>query len=171
MSKAQKASPRKSPRLRKPPKTTFKPGNELWKRRKTHGAPPIFETGEDLWNAALGYFQWNAENPIKEVKVFHHRGRITEHTVDKVRVMTLGALFIYLDIHQSTWKAWRTNPRLAHTVAKIESIIRTHKIEAAAADLVNGAFIARLMGLKDPEEQGGGGSTVVVLPPKDSIDD
>ena len=36
----------------------FQKGNKFWLARSSHGRNPIFESPDELWNAACEYFEW-----------------------------------------------------------------------------------------------------------------
>ncbi|KKL52832.1 hypothetical protein LCGC14_2281560, partial [marine sediment metagenome] len=78
------------------PETEFKPGNQFWKARSSHGRNPKFSDKNVLWEACLEYFQWVDEHPLLEDKVFHTAGIITRTTVDHMRAMTIDGLCLFL---------------------------------------------------------------------------
>lgn len=123
-------------------------GNRFWEARSSHGRKPIFQDEEQLWQACLEYFEWVEDNPLKEEKV-SNKVRLT---VNKMRAMTLGGLYIFLDITENTWANYRESDNLKEVCAKVDNIIRTQKFEGAAADLLNGNIIARDLGLSDKQD-------------------
>lgn len=76
----------------------FLPGNKFWLVRSSHGRKPIFETPDDLWNAACEYFQWVEENPLYEDRLVTFQGSATHEPVAKMRAMTIAGLCLFLDI-------------------------------------------------------------------------
>ena len=46
-------------------------GNQYWKVRSSHGREPVLATADDLWHAAVTYFEWIDANSLQEEKVFH----------------------------------------------------------------------------------------------------
>ena len=131
--------------------TRFKPGNEFWKARSTHGANPKF-IKETLLDACVEYFQWVEDNPLLEEKVFHTAGIITRAQVAHVRAMTIGGLCLFLDISEDTWGNYRKTPDLLGITNNVDRAIRNQKFEGAAADLLNPNIIARDLGLVDKKE-------------------
>lgn len=136
-------------------KGPFKPGNQLWRRRNLLGHPRAFETPEDLWNAAVEYFQWIEDNPLKEEKVFHSAGVIKKATISKMHAMTIGGLCLHLDIDQETFRDYRNRDAYSRIAQKIVDIIREQKFAGASADLLNANIIARDLGLVDKNELSG----------------
>ena len=133
----------------------FLPGNRFWEARSSHGIAPKFESADDLWSACVEYFEWNAENPLYEMKPFAYQGVVVQEPVAKMRAMTIGGLCLFLDVVESTWRAWRTKghvlyrPDFEAVITRAEAIIRKQKFEGASADLLNANIIARDLGLAD----------------------
>lgn len=132
---------------------------ELWERLKNSdrpvGRPRRFDSPLQLLNECFDYFEWNKENPLYEEKVFHSQGEITRAKVAKMRAMTLGALFTYLQIDRQTWENYSSNERYTEFFAvtrEVEEIIRAQKFEGAACDLLNANIIARDLGLADKQD-------------------
>lgn len=127
-------------------------GNQFWKARASHGRKKLFASAEALEEACEEYFQWVEDNPLWEYKVTQYQGSPVSMEVPKMRAMTLGGLHIFLDIDESTWRAWRTEDDFSRVVAKVEVIIRNQKLTGAAADMLNANIIAREIGLSDKQE-------------------
>lgn len=125
-------------------------GNKFWEARSSHGRKPIFETPDDLWNAAVEYFEWVAENPLEEAIIY--QGVLNEeHCKPLMRAMTLDGLQIFLDISNNCWYDYKEKEGFSHITKKIEQIIRTQKIQGAAAGLLKENIIARETGLSDSQ--------------------
>lgn len=135
-------------------------GNQFWKARSSHGRKPIFESPEQLWEAAVEYFEWVENNPLNEEKLFCYQGRVTRGTVYKMRAMTIDGLSLFLDITDETWRQYRKKDGFSGVTARIDKIIKAQKFAGAAADLLNPNIIARDLGLKDKKELSGGLSVV-----------
>jgi len=73
--------------------------------------------------------------------------------VDKMRIMTISGLCLFLDIAPQTWKNYKANKDFLDIVSKVEDIIYNQKLAGAAADLLNSNIIARELGLKDLSER------------------
>jgi hypothetical protein len=130
-------------------------GNSFWKARSSHGRKPIFGSPEDLWTAAVEYFDWVEANPLYEDKLVTFQGAATHEPVAKMRAMTIGGLCIFLDISQQAWSEYRTRQGFGEITSQIEQIIRNQKFTGAAADLLNANIIARDLGLADKQELSG----------------
>lgn len=131
----------------------FSHGNAFWRLRDTHGRTAKFETGEVLWRACVAYFDWAAENPLQEDKVFSFQGEQAHESVSLMRAFTLSGLCLHLGITEETWRAWRRDrPDLADVIKAAEAVIFTQKFEGAAAGLLNANIIARDLGLSDRQQ-------------------
>lgn len=130
----------------------FKPGNKFWEARATNGRDLIFQTPELLWEACVEYFNWVHDNPLMEAKPFSYQGESWVESVSKMRAMSKAGLCIFLDIDETTWDLYRKRDDFIGVTTKVESIIRTQKLEGAAADLLNPNIIARDLRLKDTSE-------------------
>lgn len=127
-------------------------GNQFWKARSKHGRDKIFSTSEILWEACCEYFQWVEDNPLLEEKVFHSNGLVTRTTIAKMRAMTLGGLYIFLDIVEQTWVEYRKRKDYLGVIEQVERVLYTQKFTGAAADQLNANIISRDLGLKDKSD-------------------
>lgn len=130
-------------------------GSKNWHGRLTHGRGKIFETPDDLWNAAVDYFEWVEQNPLWETKVTHHQGVPVDLPVAKMRAMSLSGLRVHLGIGHQTWLNYEkleTHKEFHETVAKIKDVIWAQKFEGSAADLLNASIIYRELGLVEKKE-------------------
>jgi hypothetical protein len=127
-------------------------GNRFWEARSTHGRNPIFASPEDLWTAAVEYFEWVEENPLQEAKAFAYQGAVTVASLPKMRAMTISGLCIFLDIARQSWDDYRAREGFSGITARVEEVIRSQKFAGAAADLLNANIIARDLGLADKSE-------------------
>jgi len=134
------------------PNTQFRLGNQLWKVRAKHGRNPIFNTPDELFEAALRYFQWVEDNPLYEMKAFAYQGVIVQEPVAKMQAMTIDGLCIYTGFSDDTWANYKKNPDFFGVTCEIEKIIRNQKFTGAAADLLNPNIIARDLGLVDKKD-------------------
>ncbi len=141
-------------------------GNQFWKARSSHGRKPIFASPEDLWNAAVEYFEWVEANPLYEAKAFAFQGVVTVESLPKMRAMTIGGLCIFLDIDQTTWSEYGRREDFFRVVTRVEAIIRDQKFAGAAADLLNPNIIARDLGLADKSELSGKGGAPIEIEAK-----
>ena len=127
-------------------------GNQFWKARSKHGRDRIFASADLLWEACCEYFQWVEDNPLFEMKPFAYQGVVVQEPVAKMRAMTIGGLCIFLDIDETTWRAWREQEEFSTVITKAERIITAQKFAGAAADLLNANIISRDLGLADKSE-------------------
>jgi hypothetical protein len=126
--------------------------NEFWKIRKVHGKEKTFKTPEILWKKAVLYFEYVEENPLMEQKVFASAGELIKINVTKMRAMTLGGMFIFLNIGRKTWDLYREREDYMPVVERIELIIYEQKFTGASAGLLSAAIIVRELGLADKKE-------------------
>lgn len=129
-------------------------GNQFWKARSKHGRNRLFASAELLWEACCEYFQWVEDNPLLEMKPFAYQGVVIQEPVAKMRAMTINGLCLFLDIDETTWRAWRDVDDFSTVVSKAEKIIYEQKFTGAAADLLNPNIIARDLGLADKKDLG-----------------
>lgn len=132
----------------------FLPGNHFWMNRSSYGKKPMFENGDQLWDACCEYFEWNANNPLQETKLFAYEGEVTEAQLDKIRPMSVRGLCLFLGISLQSWYDWRKlRADLSETIQRVEDVIFTQKFEGASAGLLNATIISRDLGLVDRTEQ------------------
>lgn len=129
-------------------------GNQFWKARSKHGRDRLFASADLLWDACCEYFQWVEDNPLLEMKPFAYQGVVIQEPVAKMRAMTINGLCLFLDIDETTWRAWREVDDFSTVVSKAEKIIYEQKFTGAAADLLNPNIIARDLGLADKKDIG-----------------
>lgn len=131
----------------------FTTGNRWWEARSSHGANPKFETAEALQDACLQYFEWNENNPLYKDQLVTFQGQATHEPVAQMRAMTIGALCMFIDIDQTTWREWpKSRADLSPIITWAESVIYRQKFEGASADLLNANIIARDLGLADKKD-------------------
>lgn len=130
-------------------------GNQFWKARTTHGRDKLFQTPEILWEACQEYFQWNHDNPLQAAELVKFQGNAKVKHVPKLRAMTIGGLHIFLGINSATWSDYKARKEYSTIITQVELIIRTQKLEGAAADLLNPNIIAREIGLTDKVQHSG----------------
>lgn len=124
----------------------FLPGNEIWRLYKHEGAPLTFGTPEELIAKCLEYFEWAAENPLKEKKVF---GSGFETQVEKMRPLSINGFCAFTGITSRTWRNYRERPEFTDAVEWLEEVMFEQKFAGAAGGLMNANIIARELGLAD----------------------
>lgn len=138
--------------VRTNPGHRYKPGNRFWELRSSHGRKPIFASATQLWNAATEYFDWVEQNPLYEMKPFAYQGQVVQEPVAKMRIMTIGALCLFLGISERSWYEYKARPDFLQICEDIEAVIRQQGIAGASADLLNPMIVARVHGLKESIE-------------------
>lgn len=123
-----------------------------WMRRSTHGRKPIFDDKEKLRDACYQYLEWAEDNPLFEMKPFHHQGDVIQEPVTKMRAMTIHGLCNFIGVSTSTWSNYKENKDFLEVIREIETIIYDQKFSGAAADLLNSNIIARDLGLADKKD-------------------
>lgn len=131
----------------------FQPENQLWRMRKTDGAPRLYTDPEVLWAACVEYFEWCTSTPIIETKAHPMMGQIEYSETKKLRAMTWHGLATYLGVWTTTLEDWRsTRPDLKDVLATVEQIIYEQKFTGAAAGVFNPMLVSRDLGLTDRQE-------------------
>lgn len=128
-------------------------GNQFWKLRKRSGVPHRYETPEDLWQVACDYFDMLAENPIVVHKAVQHQGEQVDLTETRPRAPTVWGLCAFMGISEKTWyRNYEGSKVHTEMAAKIRDVMKSDKIEGAAAGVYNPAIIAKEMGLVEKTE-------------------
>lgn len=120
--------------------------------RSKHGRNPIFSSPEQLWDACCEYFEWNESNPLWETKSYQYQGVPVQDQIPKMRAMTISGMCLFLDIDESTWKAYKAKEDFSGVCTRAERIIYNQKFAGAAAEFLNANIIARDLGLADKSE-------------------
>ena len=124
-------------------------GNRFWEARSKHGRNPIFANSEQLWEACCEYFEWVEENPLWETKSYMYQGAPVQDQIPKMRAMTISGMCLFLDIDETTWKAYKAKEGFSSICTQAEKIIYNQKFAGAAAEFLNANIIARDLGLVD----------------------
>jgi hypothetical protein len=128
-------------------------GNRFWELRSKHGRDKLFKTPELLREAAIEFFEWHEENPLKEEKVFNYQGEIVRANVSKIRAMTLSGLCLFLGVNEAYFRTFKSQlpegeQEFNTVISWIESVIYNQKFQGAAADLLNANIISMELGLR-----------------------
>lgn len=136
-------------------------GNRFWEARSRHGSNPKY-TPKKLWEAAIDYFNWVADNPLREAVVY--KGRVsTGKGKPFQRPMTEGGFCIFADISVSTWDVYKHKDDYQEVTSKIVEVIRNQKLEGAMVGFFKENIIARDLGLADKAEHTGPGGGPVEI--------
>ena len=131
-------------------------GNKFWEKRSKHGRDKIFASPDDLWNAAIDYFQWVEDNPLFSNEVVRsgaEAGKLLP--IPMMRAMTLEGLCIFLGVETQTFRNYSTKEEYKdffEVTTRIQETIKAQKFEGASAGLLNANIIARDLGLTDKKE-------------------
>lgn len=127
--------------------------NSFWQLRSKHGRDRIFETPQEMWEAAAEYFNTVDKNPWyknEAIKSGDACGEIIK--IPTQRPYTLGGLQIFIGCTDQTWINYRSRQGFLEVMEEIEKVIRTQKFEGAAVGAFNANIIARDLGLKEQTE-------------------
>ena len=126
------------------------------------GAPPRFDTPEQLYAEVLEYFQWCIDNPLQEEKVGWYEGEACTHKTDKVRIWTLQGIYSHLAISERTWHKYRDlhkkegasdiDCQFSGVVRWAYDCIAKQNIEGAAAGLMHASIVSRIQRLAEVQE-------------------
>lgn len=123
-------------------------GNQFWKLGEQTGRPRLFNSPDELWEAATSYFQWCDDHPLQ---TYEWNGKDpVKCDLEKMRAYTWSGLEYYLGI-DSLREYKTTYKEFSHIITRIEKVIYTQKFEGAAAGLLNPNIIARDLGLVDKQ--------------------
>lgn len=123
--------------------------NLFWKKRMLSGRKPIFNTPEELEKAVMAVFKNHAANPILKQCHAIYQGKAFPYWEERPRVVTLGSLCLHLGISRNAWRNWREERNdLKEVIDWAETCVWVHKLELAAAHVVNANIISQEMGLK-----------------------
>lgn len=113
------------------------------------GRPRKFETPDDLWAAAISYFEWCTDNPLVEDKVMIVDKSAEHQSISKMRAMTLKAFYTHAGIGEQTFLDYEARAPFSGIVKLIRDVMRSQKFEGAAAGMLNPNIIARDLGLAE----------------------
>lgn len=116
---------------------------------RTRGRPKRFSGPDELLAECIDYFQWAEDNPLLEAKLVSFKGDSALEAVPKLRLMTITMLCVFLGIDETTWRDLRKQEIYSPVCTRVEAIIRTQKLEGAAADMFNPLIVGLDLGLKN----------------------
>lgn len=126
--------------------TSFKKGNKLWMFRTMPAGPKKkYESAEQLWSAAVNYFEWVEDNPLQAHKAFCYRNKITIATINKPRPMHIAGFCAHLNISRRTWYNYKSSskPDILHITGMIENVIIDQQITGTLVGIFKPNIIAR----------------------------
>lgn len=126
----------------------------LIRDRKFNGRKKKYETGDQIYEVALEYFQAADDNPMKETKVF---GSGHQVDLDLQIPYTLTGFYLFAGIDAHIFKRYKElvdredctddERSLSEACHQIDAIIYTQKIEGASTGKFNHQIIALQLGL------------------------
>lgn len=127
-------------------------GNQYWQRRNKTGRERTYKSPAALWSACVEYFEHIEKTPLQASELIKFQGKAKLTKVPKTRAMTISGLCLWIGISRVTWYEYEKRKGFLNICSMVEEIIRTQKFEAAAADMLNPAIIARDLGLADKRQ-------------------
>lgn len=141
-------------------KNPFPKENQLWQLRAKHGRDRLFNNAEELWQAALEYFEYIDGNPIIKIDF---RGPYNDQVnIPLQRPYTIQGLCLYLDCNVGYFndfeyqlankkkENWSEKDRdFSVILARIRQTIYSQKLDGAVAGIFNPVVISRDLGLID----------------------
>ena len=127
-------------------------GNQFWRNidPKNIGRNPKFETPEELWNAAVEYFQHCDDNPIETKETFTDPAKSTVKIHQLAVPYTWEGLYVFLGI--CNLNHYKTKEAFSTIITHIGNVIRNQKFSGAASGIFNANIIARDLGLTDKKD-------------------
>lgn len=112
---------------------------------------------------------------MHEVKLTTYRGKSKKKKLPKLRMPTIIGLTLHIGITDRTWENWRNSgphhrEDLAPVIARVEAIIKSQKLEGAAAELFNAGLVMRDLGMSDKTTLQGPDEGPVVVEAKSDIE-
>lgn len=132
-------------------------GNQNWKYRKRHGAYRLFDKPIDLWNKFQEYLEWDQENPLikkEAIKSGDDAGRLID--VPVTRALTMKGFTVFIGCSEGYFRAFEHNNKdnadldeFKELIEYIKDYFYVQKFEGAAANLLNGNLISRVLVLAE----------------------
>lgn len=133
-------------------KGLFMTENEYWKLRSKDGRDKLFESPNDLMEAANNYFEWVVRNPLQEEQIVKYKDTYDRINVPKMRPFTIHGLCNFIDISVKGFALYEQRTDFIPVTTRIRQIIYNQKFEGAASGFLNPNIIARDLGLSDKKE-------------------
>lgn len=124
-------------------------GNQFWTLRSKHGRDAIFSDPKLMWEAACDYFAHCTATPLMGEEI--HNGKRMK--IKKVQAFTVTGLCLYMHVNEKYLynfkKKVSCTEEFMEVIQMIEDTIKTQKLTAAYAGLINPAVAIRDIGLRD----------------------
>lgn len=112
--------------------------------------PRIFDTEDDLLEAADEYMLWCQDNPIQTQKHATFKGEATAYNEDRTRLPTEQGLAMHIGCSTSTIQHWKQpSNRFYVAMQRIQTAFAGVGLEEAAANTANTTIVTRLYGLRE----------------------
>lgn len=123
---------------------------------------------QELFDKALEYFTFCANNPLYEMRPF---GTGYCAYVPHMRAMSLAGFFTFANMVDQTWHNYAEKPEYIDVITRVRNMLFNQKFEGAACELLNPNIIARDLGLTDKQEINVGNITINIgLPGNSPVD-
>lgn len=148
----------------------FAVGNQVWRKRATHGRHTIFTDPEAMLESAYEYFAWCDENPYKKedfIKGGENAGKVIE--LNQLRPYTLEGLCIFWGVTKKylndfvNTKTYAANADFSEVVGLIREIVDNQQYEGAAAGFLKEGIVRLKLGLAEKKEVLQNTNTVIDL--------
>lgn len=129
-------------------------GNSFWKSRSKHGRDKLFNTPEELLNAATEYFEYCDNNPWIQRKITEtDKGVIVTETPTQ-KPYSLSGFRHFVGASDSWLREFKKtcSNDFLRVIEEIESFINNQQWEGATVGAFNANIIARTLGLKDYQD-------------------
>ncbi len=152
MAKSKEQTRSEKPKSGRDEKGRFIQGNEVWILRGDNvgGAPPHFETPEQLWQEAKLYFESVDDNPfVSHEIVTTSKGQTTKEVYHRKPYQKED---LYDFLHVCDLERYKKKSEFARVLKRIDNKIYGNKAQGAYAGIFNANFAAREMGISDRTE-------------------
>jgi hypothetical protein len=123
--------------------------NTYWKQRIKHGRPKLFSSPDQLWNAAVKYFEWCDTNPWNKKDWVAGNIEVIRETP---RPYSLYGLCLFLKVGVNYFKQLKrstagNDQAYSDIIERIEGVVKTQQLEGAIVGVFEPKIIARELGL------------------------
>lgn len=140
-----------------PKKVDLRIGNAFWQQRSRHGREKLFANAMLMWEAAMEYFKWCDDNPLKKAELVKYEGLAEQVDVDVRRPYTFTGVCLYLGVHDNYLIQFKNalkpeEKEFSQVIAMIEKTVANQQIEGAMSGFFNGNIVSRVQGLVDKSD-------------------
>lgn len=118
-------------------------------RKKLGGRPRTFETPDEIWDAAMKYFEWATDTYVigRHLVMDGKNSHIVD--TESPRIFSMQGFLAHAIIPRSTWDDYRARDEFKEVTELITLIVRTQKFDGSAAGIFNSPLVIRDLELKD----------------------